>query len=67
MGNRDWGLGTGHWLLILIPHSLTPSSPSSPSSHSPLPTPHSPLPTPHSQILYVSSCSESALSHLVAA
>ncbi|MFN6515332.1 MAG: hypothetical protein RMY29_012665 [Nostoc sp. CreGUA01] len=30
----------GHWLLILIPHSLTPSSPSSPSS------PH--LPTPHS-------------------
>ncbi|MBX9255087.1 hypothetical protein H1Q63_14255 [Desmonostoc muscorum CCALA 125] len=36
MGSGEWGMGTEDWLLILIPHSLTPSSP-----HSPLPTPHS--------------------------
>ncbi|WP_267871674.1 hypothetical protein [Nostoc sp. CHAB 5715] len=44
-------MGIGHWLLIFVPHSLTPSSPPAPSSpHSPLPTPYSPLPTPHSPI-----------------
>ncbi|MBW4616539.1 MAG: hypothetical protein KME21_25365 [Desmonostoc vinosum HA7617-LM4] len=26
-GTGDWGLGTGDWVIIFLPHSLTPSLP----------------------------------------